>query len=243
MFTIEKMIFKKYVAKRNDEGYVHPFYKTSFCRLYKKEESEVKAEEGMHPNENFEFLTPIIRELAVEQESNITHFYDVRTTEEFSQPAPEYALLKRALLAKVSPLSVKGMGALALPFALVLAENNVEENKLALVLCVEIFVPEDGDVYRNSMKSCCGFLLRKVSLEQAKGKAHILTYRFQATLEEVHLYKEELYEKDNQAIIYEGDSLIGALEVLNKALEEGTSDFLAIWNHCDKYGFIHVGRR
>lgn len=243
LFTLERIIFKKTETDRNQDHYVHPFYKTAFCRLYEMEESEVKAEEGVYPRDNYEFLIPIVRELADGKEGDITHFYDVRTTEEFLQTAPEYALLKGAGIQKASPLGVKGMDAFALPFALMLAEKNVEENKMALILCAEIYVPADGEVYGNSMKRCCGFLLRKDSLEQVKGTTRVLAYRFHVNWEEVRQYREECCWKSNQTIVYEGDSLLDALEVLYKELNKGVSDFLAIWKHNAKFGFVHIERR
>ena len=243
MFSIEKIIFKEAEAVEVNDYYVHPFYQTTFCRLYGKEESEVKVEEGVYPRDNYEFLIPVLQELVAGREKEISHFYDVRTTEEFSQPAPEYALLKGAGLQRTAPLGVKGMGAFALPFALVLAENSVEENKFAVILCAEIYTPADGEKYRNSRRGCCGFLLRKGSADQVQGKNCVLAYRFHMTREEIEQYIKDHCTKTDHVTNYKGDSLMDSLAVLNKAQEEGASDFLIIWKQGESYGFLHTGRR
>lgn len=243
MFSIEKYIFQDAEIRLANDYYVHPFYQTAFCRLYGLNESEVKVKDGFYPKDNYDFLLPVLRELAVGRETEVSHFYDVRTTEEFLQPAPEYALLKGAGLPRVSPLGVKGMGAFALPFSLVLAELSAEVNRCALVLCSEIFTPADGEIYLNSKKCCGGFLLRKYASDSTIDGYCILAYRYNVTREDVDSYKKEHFPKDSTLAVYEGDSLMDSLSMLDHALKEKFSDFLSVWKLNEKYGLLHISKR
>lgn len=160
---------------------VHPFYKTSFLRLSGLTEEEADLTEA-YPHANEDFLVPILRTASAGYEREITRFYDVRTTEEYGQAAPEYALLAGAGLRRVSPLSVKGKG--ALPFALQLAEEQLACGETVLFCCAELYTPLDGQ--HGKRRDACAFLLRKFSPEDTlEGRTLILEHRCNVSKDDV----------------------------------------------------------
>lgn len=143
-----------------DTPVIHPFYQASFAKLYGLGEPASSCPDHNPPTENNDFLLPLLRAASWGYERNITRFYDVRTTEEYGHPAPEYALLAGAGLNHVSPLGVKGMGPLALPFALLLAEAALQAGETALFCCAELYTPLDGGSKSTQDRRACAFLLR-----------------------------------------------------------------------------------
>lgn len=160
---------------------VHPFYKTSFLKLSGLAEGDVDLPDA-YPRANADFLVPILRTAGAGYEGSITRFYDVRTTEEYGMAAPEYALLAGAGLRRVSPLSVKGKG--ALPFALELSEDQLARGETVLFCCAELYTPLDGQ--REKRREACAFLLRRCGPEDAsEGRTLILEHRCSASKDEV----------------------------------------------------------
>ena len=83
-----------------DGTFVHPFYRDTFAALYGINAEKCSEEEGACPDANLKMLLPLIKNAAKGYEDRIGFFYDVRTTEEFGYPAPEYLLL----MAQGSPM-------------------------------------------------------------------------------------------------------------------------------------------
>ena len=110
---------------------VHLFYKDSFCFLYDLE--EVRTAEQRETDWMIEALKNTMTEVNTEHPPK--YFFDVRTTEEFSCPAPEYYLLKQLYIKHISPISVKGMEGLSLIQAFLIAEQYVQIQESAL-FCV-----------------------------------------------------------------------------------------------------------
>ena len=160
---------------------VHPFYKTSFLRLSGLAEEDIALSEAASPRANEDFLAPLLCTVGAGYEREITRFYDIRTTEEYGQAAPEYALLARAGMRRVSPLSVRGKS--ALPFALELAEEQLRCRETVLFCCAELYTPLDGQ--RGKGREACAFLLRSCGPEgPLKSRTLLLRHRCNVSKEE-----------------------------------------------------------
>lgn len=141
---------------------VHPFYQDSFSALYQVEKSTLINDGRAFPTENLQFLLGVLRSVlakaSVEPQAP-AYFFDIRTTEEFSQTAPEYALLENLELRHTQPLSIKGMGSLALIMGLQLASLYLEMGQSALVSCSELDTVYDATLRDKLCRRACGFLL------------------------------------------------------------------------------------
>lgn len=120
---------------------VHPYYWRSFAVLRGREEAA-----QYWATDNIQFLLEPIRRASAACREQLTGFLDVRTTEEYGGPAPEYLLLDQAGLNCLSPLAIRGMGSLALLQALEIAQNQLQQNRSGkiLVCCSTLPTPYDG---------------------------------------------------------------------------------------------------
>lgn len=120
---------------------VHPYYWRSFAALRGREEAA-----QYWATDNTQFLLEPIRRASAACREQLTSFLDVRTTEEYGAPAPEYLLLDRAGLNHLSPLAIRGMESLALPQALEIAQVQLQQNgsRKVLLCCSALPTPYDG---------------------------------------------------------------------------------------------------
>lgn len=120
---------------------VHPYYWRSFAALRGGEETM-----RYWAADNTQFLLDPIRRASTACREQLTGFLDVRTTEEYGSPAPEYVLLDQAGLNRLSPLAIRGMGSLALLQALEIAQVQLQQDcsEKILVCCSALPTPYDG---------------------------------------------------------------------------------------------------
>lgn len=225
---------------------VHPFYKTSFLRLSGLAKEDIALLETAYPRANEDFLAPLLCTASAGYEREITRFYDIRTTEEYGQAAPEYALLARAGLRRVSPLSVKGRS--ALPFALELAEEQMQCGEAVLFCCAELYTPLDGQ--RGKCREACAFLLRKCGSEGLlKGRTLLLRHRYNVSKEEALTAIERsgaaLVCLDDKAAgsrakgrYVETTGLIRPFAELFQAQEN--TDILMVSHDGSRYSYLHI---
>lgn len=136
---------------------VHPFYKDSFSFLYDLE--EIRTAEKRETDWMMEALKNTMADAKPEHPPK--YFFDVRTTEEFSCPAPEYYLLKQLHIERISPLSVKGMGGLSLIQAFLIAEQYVQIQEPALFCVAQRYHCYDNTT--NHDQTAVSFLVSKES--------------------------------------------------------------------------------
>lgn len=225
---------------------VHPFYRASFLKLSGLTEGEVVVSETAYPHENEDFLIPILRAASVGYEKEITRFYDVRTTEEYGQAAPQYALLAGTGLRQVSPLSVKGRQ--AFPFALELAREPLENGETVLFCCAELYTPMDRP--RGKCREACAFLLRKRNPEDAlEGRTYLLEHRCNAPKEEALV----AVERENAALVCSDDreigllwkdrhvEMVGLVQPFARLLQaQGMTQMLVVSHDGDRYNYFHI---
>ncbi len=121
-------------SETGDSPGVHPFYKHSFAALYDIPESMVET----NAVSKLWTLSALKGTLsASNKETKVGYFFDVRTTEDFSCPAPEYKLLDFLKLKHTVPLGIKGMGSLALVQAFRIAEQYISNQEAVLFCTVE----------------------------------------------------------------------------------------------------------
>lgn len=221
---------------------VHPFYTASFLKLSGLAEEAVLPKEL--PRANEAFLVPLLRAACGGCEGEITRFYDIRTTEEYGQAAPEYALLAGVGLRRVSPLSVKGPG--ALPFALELAEEQLRRGETVLFCCAELYTPLDGP--RGKRREACAFLLRGCgSGGPSEGGTLLLGHRCNVSKREVLA----AIEQSDAALVCwdEGDAGVKGRRVETAGLVRPFAELLRaperadVWivSHDDgRYGYLHI---
>ena len=158
MYTIKNFI-SSFIDYDGSGRVVHGFYRDSFAALYGLDVASV-PDECVYINTHSDFLTPLIKAAAKGFEDRIRFFYDVRTTEEYEQTSPDYSILVRAGLKRVSPLCIRGERILALLTAIQTALLDIE-NEPALFCCSEMFNRYDRN-FDHSMKACAFLLYKKV---------------------------------------------------------------------------------
>lgn len=225
---------------------VHPFYKTSFLRLSGLAEEDIALSESASPRANEDFLVPLLCAASAGYESKITRLYDIRTTEEYGQAASEYALLARAGLKRVSPLSVKGKG--ALPFALELAEEQLQCGEIVLFCCAELYTPLDGQ--RGKCREACAFLLRKCDPEDSLKDRTLLLRHCCNVLKEEAL---AAIERSGTALVCSDDKDVGSrakgqyvetaglIRPFAELLQaRGSTDILVVSHDDSRYSYLHI---
>lgn len=222
----------KSVPEKEGFAFVHPFYRDTFAKLYNVDAQSLISANEDYPKESLNLLLPLLRDVSKGYEEKIRCFYDVRITEEFGYPAPEYLLLQGAELSKVSPLCVKGMKALSLPFALILAEHALQNGDYGVICCANLNTPFD-----NSKKYEAGaLLLQKVNEGEVIDSQETLvisTYRHNLT-------KDDLIEYENKHRVAVIDAEEDDLGIVFTQLSTLTKDCIITWNTQGYYGFIHL---
>lgn len=139
MYKIVDFVWSKESAGLSNP-YVHSFYKTMFMKLNGLEETEAEVYIGKNGavTYNCDFLYPLVKAVWEKHKNCTTHFYDIRTSEEAGQAAPEYAIMKRAGMKDISPVGIKGMGSMALLLGLQMMELDTVEGECAIMLLAEM---------------------------------------------------------------------------------------------------------
>lgn len=234
MMKIRNLVYEEEAFPEPTKPFVHPFYKKMFAVQYGLEETE--AIKYINRNglvsDNCSFLGPLLRSVKEKNEGNAVMYFDIRTTEEFGQTAPEYALLKKTGIQSISPVSIKGMGSLALLQGLQLAELGLDSGKCAYMLLAELWQLPDlqGE---ESTRRACAFALYQADGEDENSGISITAYEPSSTIDMLKetivdfsgdmIYSEtELHESNANGteIIYGHHSLIEPLQLLQKADQE-----------------------
>lgn len=214
--------------------FVHPFYRDTFVALYGIDAEKGSEEEECCPDANLKMLLPLIKNTVKGYEDRIGFFYDVRTTEEFGYPAPEYLLLHGAGLTHISPLGVKGMKALVFPFALLLAEQEMKEGDYALVCCAQLDTPFDpGERYEAGV-----LLLNKIAANEGlQNRENTLILSYGHNLSEVEFADyQKVYPA--KAVCCDPDGFGMFFEQLVQLPAEEERIFS--WNWKGRLGYLHI---
>ena len=140
MIAIKNFVYNQ---ERNFfQNVVQSFYRDSFSALYNL---KIDDDGNKYLNHHENFLLPLLKRASNGFEPQLRYFYDVRTTEEYEQPALDYALLFSAGLKDVSPLSVKhNNGMTALKFAIQSALHDISQKDEPVLFCFsEFYHPYD----------------------------------------------------------------------------------------------------
>ena len=218
-----------------EEGkFIHPFYRDTFSILYGINVEELPVEEGVYPDQNLKMLLPLIKNTVKGYEDKIRFFYDVRTTEEFGYPAPEYLLLHGVGLKYVVPLGVKGMEALAFPFALLLAEHAMKDGDYALVCCAQLNTPfDESEKYEAGV-----LLLDKTSLvEKLEDTESTMILSYSHSLSEAE-FAGYLKEHPVKTVCSEPDDFSIFFVQLSELLAK--EEMIFSWNSEGHLGYVHI---
>lgn len=200
MFKIEdfKSIRESVGASR---VFVHSFYKVMFMKLYglEEEEAEVYLGKDGAVADNCDFLYPLVREIWECHKRDVSRFYDIRINEETGQAAPEYAILNKAGIREISPMSIKGMGSMALLLGLQMVESDVGQGECAIMLLAEI----NHDFKAQGENIACAFAIYPSDTVKSQEGIRILNYC-------IHLTKEEMREKVRG---FEGTAVFSEIEL------------------------------
>ena len=228
----------KYLADskrvQEDGRFVHPFYRDTFSTLYGIDVEVLPVEEDVYPDANLKMLLPLIKSTVNGYEDRVRFFYDVRTTEEFGYPAPEYLLLHGAGLKHVAPLGVKGMKALAFPFALLLAEHAMKDGDYALVCCAQLNTPfDESEKYEAGV-----LLLDKTSVvEEPEGTDHTVILSYSHNLSEVE-FAGYLKEHPVKTVCSDPDDFGTFFAQLSEL--PAKEEMIFSWNSEGHPGYIHI---
>lgn len=156
MYKIMNPVWRKDSAG-SPVSFVHPFYKTMFRKLYGLGEKEAERYMGKDGavTYNCDFLAPLVKEVWEKHKKHVRQFYHIRTSEETGLVAPEYAILKRAGIRDISPVSICGMGSMALILGLQMSESVTDEEDCVILLLAE--TGRDPDIRREN--TACAFAL------------------------------------------------------------------------------------
>lgn len=217
-----------------DGKFIYPFYRDTFSTLYGIAVEELPVEDGVYPDQNLRILLPLIKSAMKGYEDKIRFFYDVRTTEEFGYPAPEYLLLHGAGLRHVAPLGIKGMKALAFPFALLLAEHAMKDKDYALLCCAQLNTPfDESDKYEAGV-----LLLDKISVVEEPEDTNytvILSYSHNSSEAEFVGY---LRKHPVKTVCSDPDDF-GTFFAQLPALP-ANEEMIFVWNWEGHLGYVHI---
>lgn len=141
----------------NGNPTLHPFYFDSFSTLYGIPKDSLCVNE----KRDLEWVLSSMRNTLNNIGKEPNYFFDVRTTEDFSSPAPEYALLHRLNFKNSAPLSIKGMGTLSLIQAFRISEQYLKESEIALFCLVEQYHRYDVNSEKDFRGNALTFLATK----------------------------------------------------------------------------------
>ncbi len=231
--------------------FVHLFYKTMFMKLYGLDEKEAGDYIGKKGDVTYscDFLFPLVKNVWEKHKECAAQFYDIRTSEEAGQPAPEYAILKKAGIRDISPVGIKGMGSMAYLMGLQIAECYAEEGKCALMLLAEL----EHNLGTPKENTACAFAIYPFSNTGNRRGIWITDYC-------MHLTADEMLNavKDFQGTVIHSDTatdnipaacseafsrglgLTSPLLYLHRAyMEQRQTNVLSVHKAEDKYGLVY----
>lgn len=172
---------KKFDA--SPKPFVHPFYQTMFRKLYGLTEKDAERYIGKNGpiTESSDFLIPLVKKVWEENKSFVHQFYDIRTSEETGQAAPEYTILKGAGIRDISPVNIRGMGSMALPFGLQIIDTMVNVGDGALVILVD----RKHDFLHEEENTACAFALYSCNDIDSQDGIWIMNYQIHLTADEM----------------------------------------------------------
>lgn len=253
MFELINMAFVSAPALPDDAPIVHPFYITSFEKLYGINKTENLP--NIVPTDNHKLLLSVIHQSIKCYKNKIMYFYDIRTTEEYGSPAPEYKLLYDAGLKNLSPISINGEGGLSLPFALHILMQFTKENQIALVCCSEMYNKYDLE-FKNKKREACSFLVHCTN-DYDKSENHFIiqNVRYNIKIDDIISYImlnhiDSVFTDDERLnilpltkVFYTGDGFVRPFIALNKMNVKNDGFNSLIVYHCNnKYGFVHLSK-
>lgn len=214
---------------------LNKFYMDSFKALYNITD-DIEAEAA-----DLEFPLMVLRKTISEKIGDKPkYFFDIRTTEEFGNPAPEYLLLYKLGLNNTVPLSIKGMGNLAIIQGFAFAELCLNGNETALFYIAEAYNRFDQKKYK--AQSSGSFIV-----SANNGEMRIEKYGFTDDIRAViqsgsfdHIWTDD---PDSDKFADVADFGLTGLFPGNEMMKN-TSEFrtLTILRHKDKYGFFIIGK-
>lgn len=211
-------------------GRVHPFYRTGYAKLTGVEEALVPTQEDLYPGDNEAMLLPLLKKTKEAFDLPITNFLDIRTTEEYAHPAPEYRLLSGLGLRRISPLGIKGMSGRAFLMGLMILSGSFQPEEATLVCCAEL--PETG-------RQACSFIVRKT--EVSSDGVLIRVFRDNVSKTEVEAYRRRF--SFNEVCYGRERSLVEPFVSLRKLeLQQHRFHMLAVWEAEGRYGYVHFQR-
>ena len=239
MFKVLNFVFSKEPELESDQLLVHPFYKEGFCRLNNISEDEYSQEHSdQYPDYNRRFLVPILRKAADGYTNDIVRFYDIRTTEEYCHPAPEYLLMHDIGIKWVDPLGVKGMGLLAFPFGLQLADS-MAAGERALICCADLPVPLNQMQNRTKERTACAFIVEKCDDNDRTPGVYITEFQDGLSQSQIEDYAETYNFSSN----LQTGCLQEVLEEINKCMKTDSPFELFIGLHEKQMcGYLHFCR-
>ena len=150
---------------------LHPFYTPSFTALYKL--PNIQSNSNATRDKNSEWIINSLKRTLNNIDDEPTFFFDVRTTEDFSSPAPEYLILKNLNLKRTTPLNIKGMGQLAIVQAFQISDLYLTDGGTALFSVVEEY-----HLFDQIPRSQQGGFISSFLLTSTKGEMEIEEYGF-----------------------------------------------------------------
>lgn len=226
---------------------VHPYYWTTFSVLHG---AESPAQYWAADNTQF-LLDPIGRASAACREQ-LTDFLDVRTTEEYGAPAPEYLLLDRAGLNHLSPLAIRGMESLALPQALEIAQVQLQQNgsRKVLLCCSALPTPYDGtqsrerraaafvvDLYAPSRSSQIRIVEHRCGVTPAQLEEKLRRFEGEIIYSEVSGLPKAV---QSAQVICGRDGMLAPLFLLEQLRSAGhRMEMLVLLESGGHYGYVH----
>ena len=231
--------------------FVHPFYKTMFRKLYGLEEAQAEVYIGDAGEVTYscDFVAPLVREVWEGHKNDVTRFYDIRTSEEAEQTAPEYAILKKAGIMDISPVNIRGMGNMAWLMGLQIVGLDISEGTCAIMLLAEL----GHSLYAEKENIACAFALYPCEkINDSKG-IWITDYRIHLTADEVQMAitnfkgriiiaqeKPDDISENGDCITCRGHGLTEPLIYLCKFMENAESmNVMVIHRSGDSYGLVY----
>lgn len=225
---------------------VHPFYADTFSALYHIAESDFASEEPYLFAEQFPLS--VLRATLSELNDGPApeYFFDIRTTEEFTRVAPDYDLLYRLRMNRASPLSVKGMGSLALIQGFAIASVYLRGSRRALFCLDEQYHRLDSLPFRTLSAKAAAFVLSadggEIALERfgfLKDRGEIPELLHQGHFDRVFLEDSSLSVQSLDVTLTLLDS--GLVDPFASLSAYGTQNcsfrFLVLLKYRDSFGF------
>lgn len=250
MYRIMDIVWDKAFADFS-KPFVHPFYKTTFMRLYELDEKEAEYYIGKKGDVTYscDFLFPLVKNVWEKHKKCAAQFYDIRTSEEAGQAAPEYAILKKAGIRDISPVGIKGMGSMAYLMGLQMAECYADECKCALMLLAEL----EHNFGTPNENTACAFALYPFSNTGNRRGIWITDYRMHLTADEMFNAVKDFHGtvifSDTAAdtipaacseAFSGGHGLTAPLLYLHRAyMEQRQTDVLSVHKAENKYGLVY----